>query len=240
MFWRAFLSSFMCSRSKWSQEPTTPCDQSGLHTAFDWSLCTDHRILIISGSLTVNKERISIWEGYSSFCFGLQTQSMLWISEPWTVQFSGLLFSGVVKLLGRSNTSRFCVRVSAVKCNCCCAECTFSGSKVRWKRVQFIEQLSDFIPCFSHFSSRPYICMTLEPLSSVVYLTCDLSLRLGGPGTVDGKRRLNSGWQRSVFCAAEDPWWSYFKLHHPPDLPIHLREQTDGNYCPGKLYETSL
>lgn len=182
--------------------------------------------MIISDFLITNKELLeifSVWKGYSSYCFGLQTQSMLWISA---LQPSILLFFWYSQNYC-NNIWRFCIRVSAMKCSCNCDECIFSSSRIHWK---FSEQLS-------YFSSLPSICMTLEPLRSVVYLTHDLFLHLGGPGTVDGKRRFNAGWQRSVFCAAEDPWWSHFKLYHSPDLPVHLRKQTYGNHCPGKFYE---
>lgn len=56
----------------------------------------------------------------------------------------------------------------------------------------------------------------------------------GGPGAVDRERGLDAGGQRPVLHAAEDTGRPHPELHHPADLPLHLREQTHGNHRPGR------
>lgn len=61
----------------------------------------------------------------------------------------------------------------------------------------------------------------------------------GGPGTVDRERGFNAGGPRPVLRAAEDTGWPHPELHHPPDLPLHLREQAHGHNCSGKWLRVS-
>lgn len=62
----------------------------------------------------------------------------------------------------------------------------------------------------------------------------------GGPGAVDRERGLDAGGQRPVLHAAEDTGWPHPELHHPPDLPLHLWEQTHGNNRPGRWFSNAL
>lgn len=56
----------------------------------------------------------------------------------------------------------------------------------------------------------------------------------GGPGAVDRERGFDSGGQRPVLSAAEEPGGAHPQLHHPADLPLHLREQAHGHHRAGK------
>lgn len=56
----------------------------------------------------------------------------------------------------------------------------------------------------------------------------------GGPGAMDRERGFDSGGQRPVLSAAEEPRGAHPQLHHPADLPLHLREQAHGHHRAGK------
>lgn len=56
----------------------------------------------------------------------------------------------------------------------------------------------------------------------------------GGPGAVDRERGPDPGGQRPVLSTAQEPRGAHPQLHHPADLPLHLREQAHGHHRAGK------
>lgn len=51
---------------------------------------------------------------------------------------------------------------------------------------------------------------------------------------MDRERGFDSGGQRPVLSAAEEPRGAHPQLHYPADLPLHLREQTHGHHRAGE------
>lgn len=63
---------------------------------------------------------------------------------------------------------------------------------------------------------------------------------VGVAGAVDWERRFDAGGKRPVLHAAADPYWPNPELHHPADIPLHLREQADGHHSASECQDHSV
>lgn len=62
-------------------------------------------------------------------------------------------------------------------------------------------------------------------------------LPVGVAGAVDRECGADAGGQRPVLHATTDPYWPDPELHHPADIPLHLREQEDGHHRAGESHK---